>query len=359
MTWKNTTDTWGRTARGLHWVTALLLTGQYALGWIGPGMSPTPLKIDVMTGHKSLGITILLLFLTRLLWRHVSPAPKPAAGLGRWARRLSAAVHASIYAAGCMLALSGWLAASTTLVPWKLWWLLPWPRLAAPDKALHETFATGHEWLSWVLLLLIAGHILAALRHHFVEGNEVLKRMWGGSLLAGMLLIFSTVAGAQSWSSMPGAGELAFTARYESQELAGLFTTFSVRVEQSGRQITLLTVTVDTASADMNDAEVNAALAAGEWFDSGMYPEAVFESREILFLGGQAYAARGELTLKGQPRAIEVPFRWQEGAAGATLAGALELSRTNWGVGTGDWANTSTIADAVEVRFEVQLQAVN
>ena len=173
MTWKNSTVNWGGMARGLHWFTAILMLLQFILGWTGPDMQPSPLKIQVLTGHKSLGITILFLLLTRILWRWLSPAPAPAADMRHLERVLSTIVHALIYLVGVALALSGWLAASTTLVPWKLWWLLPWPRLTAPDKALHETFATAHEWLSWLLLLLIVGHILAALRHHFLEKNDV------------------------------------------------------------------------------------------------------------------------------------------------------------------------------------------
>ena len=78
------------------------------------------------------------------------------------------------------LPLSGWLVASTSIVPWKLWWLIPWPDIAAADKALHEMAGEIHETLVGWLAALLAVHVGAALWHHFARRDAVLTRMLRG-----------------------------------------------------------------------------------------------------------------------------------------------------------------------------------
>ena len=171
---------WNRTARALHWSMAALIGVQGLLGWIGHEMERSPLKIEVMTAHKSLGITLLLLALWRLLWRWAHGAPPPPPADRRWeilAARLS---HALLYLLMFAVPVSGWLAASTSIIPWKFWWLLPWPDIAAPDRALHDLVGEIHEVLFKVLLALLAIHVAAALWHQFGRRDGLLLRMWRG-----------------------------------------------------------------------------------------------------------------------------------------------------------------------------------
>jgi cytochrome b561 len=157
---------------------ALLIPVQAAVGWIGADMARSPAKVDVMTLHKSLGVTLLLLAVARLCWRGLHAAPPAPADTRRWETAAARTVQVLLYLLLLALPLSGWLAASTTAVPWKLWWLLPWPRLAAPDQALHDWSAGVHVVLVWLLLALLALHVAAALRHHFLLRDDVLRGMW-------------------------------------------------------------------------------------------------------------------------------------------------------------------------------------
>lgn len=173
-------DCWSATARGLHWLMALLIGLQAVGGWVIDEMESTPLKVDAMTAHKSLGITLLLLLLFRLLWRWTHPAPGPPQGSKRWeilAARLS---HIALYLLMFAVPLSGWLSASTSIVPWKLWWAIPWPRIASPGKELHDIAEELHEGLIWALLTVLAVHVAAAMYHHYVKRDPVLQRMLGG-----------------------------------------------------------------------------------------------------------------------------------------------------------------------------------
>jgi cytochrome b561 len=174
-------ESWSATARTLHWLMALLILLQAIGGWVVEEMDSSPLKVDAMTAHKSLGITLLLLLVIRLLWRLTHAAPPPPQGSKWWeilAARLS---HTALYLLMIAVPLSGWLSASTSIIPWKLWWLMPWPRIASPSEDLHEIAEAVHEGLIWALAAVLAVHVSAALYHHFVKRDAVLRRMLRGN----------------------------------------------------------------------------------------------------------------------------------------------------------------------------------
>ena len=171
---------WDGVTRSLHWLMAVLIILQAAVGWVGAEMERSPLKIDVLSAHKSLGISLLLLVLVRLLWRRTHttpPAPEGSKPWETWAARVS---HSALYLLMLAVPLSGWLVASTVIVPWKLWWVIPWPAIAAPDQQLHEIAEELHENLVWWLVAVLAIHVAAALWHHFGKRDRVLLRMLRG-----------------------------------------------------------------------------------------------------------------------------------------------------------------------------------
>jgi len=176
----NTVYSWGSMARGLHWLAALLILAQLPLGWFANEMETGPDKITWMTLHKSLGVTLFLLMLFRLLWRvsHTVPDPPPAARA--WEIRMAAVVHWTLYAAVLAQTTAGWLAADTSRIPWKLWWLIPLPDWLDPSEGLHEAAEEAHEFLAVVLVALLTLHIAAALWHHYIRRDYVLRRMWSG-----------------------------------------------------------------------------------------------------------------------------------------------------------------------------------
>lgn len=178
--WKSSVESWGRTARALHWTMAILIALQAALGWIASELDRSPLRADLMTGHKSLGITLLALLALRLAWRFFDVRPAPPANTPAWSDRTARVVHALIYVVLFGLAVSGWLAASTTILPWKLWWLIPWPSIASPDPGMHRLAEDLHALSLWALIGLLVLHVGAALKHHFVDRDAVLARMWRG-----------------------------------------------------------------------------------------------------------------------------------------------------------------------------------
>ncbi|MFV8816796.1 YceI family protein [Haliea sp. E17] len=157
------------------------------------------------------------------------------------------------------------------------------------------------------------------------------------------------------WQAVQDGSELSFTATYAGQAMTGRFSSFDVAIDcDPGGRPTALLVSVDTGSADMQDDEANAELQQPDWFDVSKFPRASYRSEHIA-PAGAAYLATGHLTLKGLQVELQLPFDWQVDGDAAVLEGEVELSRTRWHVGSGEWATDTDLADAVAVRYRVQL----
>ncbi len=155
-------------------------------------------KFVVFQLHKSVGITILLLVLLRIVWRfHRRPPPLNATG---WERVLAVIIHGAFYALLFALPLSGWLIVSTSkiAVPTLLYGMVPWPHLPgfgtmaeAARAAWHDVAEFVHVNLIDVLYGLVALHLAGALKHHLIDRDGELARMipsgrigaWGGVIV--------------------------------------------------------------------------------------------------------------------------------------------------------------------------------
>jgi cytochrome b561 len=169
----------------LHWLTAFAIAGQLAMGWsmvvMGPG---SYLKFQLYQAHKSVGITILALSVLRLGWRLLHAPPPLPASMPAWEQRLAHFNHFTLYALLLALPLSGWalVSASPLNIPTVLFGAVPLPHLPVlgtlPNKsAVEPVLKEVHEAGGWILVALLAGHIAAALRHHFLLRDDVLVRM--------------------------------------------------------------------------------------------------------------------------------------------------------------------------------------
>jgi cytochrome b561 len=108
-----TAGTYTRTAIALHWIAALLIACNLALGISMINLSLSPLKVQLYGWHKWIGITVFLTAATRILWRSTHPAP-PAVAMPAWQARAAAATHAALYVLMFAIPLSGWLYSSAT-----------------------------------------------------------------------------------------------------------------------------------------------------------------------------------------------------------------------------------------------------
>ena len=180
MRWRNTEKSWGAAARSFHWLVAAIILVQFVVGRIAEGMPVSPAKIDSFVWHKSLGVTVLVIVILRLVWRLFDAPPAPAEGIPPRETKLAAVGHWLLYVLMFAVPLSGWWVSDASRVPFEAFFVVPMPDLIATDRATQETAATVHEILTNVLLAVAAIHVAAALWHHFRLRNDVLRRMlWG------------------------------------------------------------------------------------------------------------------------------------------------------------------------------------
>lgn len=172
-----TTARYTRTAIVLHWLMALLIFATFPLGMYMAELKFSPTKLQLVSYHKWIGVTLLLLVVLRLIWRVThTPPPLPDA-LPRWQKTVSGAVHHALYLLLLAVPLSGWLMSSAKGVQTVWLGVLPIPNLLNKNKELGDFFGYLHESLNYLLLLLVAVHIAAALKHRFMDHDEILSRM--------------------------------------------------------------------------------------------------------------------------------------------------------------------------------------
>ena len=178
--WRNSRQNWGAVARTFHWVIAALILAQFAIGNIAEEMTLSPAKLDLFVWHKSIGVTVLSLVILRALWRLKDTTPDSPADRPGWEARLAAALHGLLYVLMVAVPVSGWVVSDASRVPFKAYFLLHMPDLIGTDRSVQETAAVVHESLTGLLLAVVLLHVAAALRHHFLLKNNVLRRMLTG-----------------------------------------------------------------------------------------------------------------------------------------------------------------------------------
>lgn len=355
MMLRNTPQAWGAGAKVFHWTLAALILAQVALGLTAKGYRLSPTKLDLFVWHKSLGILILTLVVLRIAWRLANPVPAHPAGLPAWERVAARSGHFALYLLMLALPFSGWIINSASNIPFRIFWQWPLPAIVAPDDATADLAKAVHLGLFVAIALVLAGHIGAALRHHFVLRNDILRRM----LFLAALAAFAVPALAADWRMDAAASRLEFIATFEKNPAPGVFKSFDVKMSFDPKKPAggRLDVDIQVTSADMNIRDVNAAIRGPEWFDFARFPRAEFRSSEIRPAGNDRFVARGTLTLKGVQRPVEVPFTWRGSGDSAALDGELSVPRGAFGIGTGEWAATDVIGPDVKIRFKVALKA--
>jgi cytochrome b561 len=164
----------------LHWLVALLIFAAFPLGVYMHELPLSPVKLELYSYHKWIGITILLLVAIRLSWRLTHTPPPLPNSVAAWQRRASAIVHGLLYLLMIAIPLSGWLMSSAKGFPVVWFGVLPLPDLVGKDKALGDLLTEVHQALNFTLLVLVILHVAAALQHHFIERQPFLQRMaWG------------------------------------------------------------------------------------------------------------------------------------------------------------------------------------
>jgi cytochrome b561 len=171
---------WSAATVALHWLSAVLVLVLLGLGWYMVHADiKSATKFDLYQLHKSLGFVSLALLLARLAARLLRAAPPAPHAMPLCERRLARLAHLAFYALLFVAVLSGWLLVSAALIPipTRLFDLFVIPGLVNADPALAGRMTLVHYVVSRLIILLLIGHVAAALKHHFIDRDDVLTRM--------------------------------------------------------------------------------------------------------------------------------------------------------------------------------------
>jgi cytochrome b561 len=171
-----TPEHYTRTAISLHWLVFILIACSFPLAVYMVDLPLSPQKLKYVSWHKWFGVTIFLLAIARLTWRLRNPAPPPVP-MPAWQRRAASVTHVLLYLLIVVIPLSGWLYSSATGVPTVYLGLVQLPDLVGRDKPLADLLKMIHTALNYTMLVLVAVHVTAALKHHFADRDDVLMRM--------------------------------------------------------------------------------------------------------------------------------------------------------------------------------------
>jgi cytochrome b561 len=163
-------------AIGLHWLIAGLILISVGLGLYMVGLKLSPLKLRLYSWHKWVGVTIFLLIVARLIWRTANAPPPPIAS-PRWQQVAAIVNHWLLYVLLICIPISGWLMSSAYGVPVVYFGMVPLPDLLGKNKELGDALKALHETLAFTMLALVAVHAAAALKHHWLDRDDVLYRM--------------------------------------------------------------------------------------------------------------------------------------------------------------------------------------
>jgi cytochrome b561 len=173
----NQTTRYSALAQTFHWVIAALIVVQFTLANLAEDLPLGAHKLALLARHKSVGMTILMLAILRLLWRLWHPAPPLPADMTKFERVVARGTHYLFYVLLFAMPLTGWTMSSAKNYSVSWFGLFTWPNLIGKNEAAFDFLRATHDTLSDVLFAVAVLHILAALKHHFWNRDDVLLRM--------------------------------------------------------------------------------------------------------------------------------------------------------------------------------------
>ena len=177
--------------------------------------------------------------------------------------------------------------------------------------------------------------------------------------LTGACLLAAQPALAQQ-KLVPADSKISFITRQMGVPLEGHFKKFDAQVAFNPAQLASsnITLNVDTGSATFDAPETDAEMPKATWFNVPKFPKATFQSSGIKALGGGKFEVAGKLSIKGVSRDVVAPVTLVQNGALTTATGTLTIQRLTFKIGENEWADTSMVADDVQIQFKLALTGV-
>ena len=175
---RNTRYTYGSVTKFFHWTIAAIVITMLILGLVMTSTHNSPLKFQLYFIHKSLGLSVLILIIARILWRFLKEPPRYPDSVPRWEQKAAHFVQYVFYALMLIMPLSGWIMSTAARHIPSFWgWVkIPFPGIAA-NRSLAHLNDQIHVCCAYILTAIIIIHVLAALKHHLLAKNNILTRM--------------------------------------------------------------------------------------------------------------------------------------------------------------------------------------
>lgn len=178
---KKKSEYYTRTAQILHWLMAIIFIAAWIIGFYSGNFLSYDVngsfKGSVITLHKNIATTIIFLVMIRIFWRYTHPAPELPNTMSPIMKRFAHLGHLALYFMLLALPITGCLFSWSAGHPAPVLYLFNLPTLVAENPAITAIVKPLHVYISWAAGLLLTGHILAALKHHFVDKDNVLNSM--------------------------------------------------------------------------------------------------------------------------------------------------------------------------------------
>lgn len=180
MRWRNDSAGYGSVAITLHWVVALTVFGQFGLGlWMRSlGYYDTWYQLGPWW-HKGIGVMLFLVLALRLVWRWSNPRPAHLPSHKAYERVAAGLAHGLLYLLLFAVMVSGYLISTADGRALEVFGWFAIPATLSGVARQEDIAGTVHLYLAWTVIVLAALHALAALKHHFIDRDQTLKRMLG------------------------------------------------------------------------------------------------------------------------------------------------------------------------------------
>ena len=167
----------------------------------------------------------------------------------------------------------------------------------------------------------------------------------------------SAFAQAKPAQLQAAGSEIAFTTKQMGVPVEGKFTKFSAQITLDPKKPETGSVafTIDTGSARFGSAELDAEVPKATWLNVPKFPQASFQSSAIKAAGAGKFEVLGKLSIKGSVHDVSVPVQLTQAGGNSTAVGAFTIKRLEFKVGEAEWADTSMLANDIQVRFKLVL----